>query len=153
MATSAEEEVHIQKHRFLKVIGKYSHTPQSICTASIMDIETENWKTLSLLTFYHLSVCLNYHLPLTADREAEGQRPLSLWRGPRWDLCCKKQGLPDVALSWNDVTPALWYTHVTQMSAGLKFSCPLWVHSLCNFQPSSQFQWGFLKVRHFTRSP
>ena len=42
MTTSAEEEVHIQKHRLLKVIGQSSHTPQSISTASIMDIETEN---------------------------------------------------------------------------------------------------------------
>ena len=92
------------------------------------------------------------YLWLLTEKQKASDLCLSDW-GPRWELCCKKQWLLDVAFSWNDVTPALWNTHVTQMSAGLKFSCLLWVHSLCNFHPSSQFQWGFLKVRYFTRSP
>lgn len=153
LATSAEEEVHIRKRTFLKIIGKYSHNPQSISAASIMDIETENWKILHFLPSTTSPFAwTTIYLWLLTEKQKASDLCLSD-QGPRWELCCDKQWLQDVAFSWNDVTLALWYTRVTRCQQALTFPV------LCELIPrviSSQvpkFQWGFLKVRYLTRSP
>ena len=149
LATSAEEEVHIRKRTFLKIIGKYSHTPQSISAASIMDIETENWKILHFLPSTTSPFAwTTIYLWLLTEKQKASDLCLSD-QGPRWELCCDMQWLQDVAFRWNNVTPAFGYTRVTQMSAGLDISCPLWAHSPCDFQPSSQISVGILESQIF----
>lgn len=128
-----------------------------VSIANIEGVEIENWKLHSLLTFHHLSLPQN-HLPLKLLTKKQAYDLGSLTMASS-DNCFEEPWPQDVALSWADVTAALWHGHVTQPSVGGSILGELH-DSICNppfsaewgLEPSFKSQWGFLKVRHFTGS-
>lgn len=141
----------------LKAFGKDHDTHHSISRA--MDVEAEHRKLLSLLSFQHLSLPLNHCLPLkppTKKQDSDPHHSVPLTKAPGnisvgrssghrvWPSAGMMGPLPSARLLSHRCQPD---PRFLSLEAQPSIPC------VAGPQPSSQSQWGFVKVRHVTRSP
>lgn len=124
-----------------------------------MDVEAEHRKLLSLLSFQHLSLPPNHCLPLkppTKKQDKDPHHSVPLTKAPGnisvgrssghrvWPSAGMIGPLPSARLLSHRCQPD---PRFLSLEAQPSIPC------VAGPQPSSQSQWGFVKVRHVTRSP